>query len=683
MRQRCLFLGVGLVFGLALPSVTHAQITLDEALESATKAATAKVAPSLVQIRTIGGLGTVGAPKGDAPTTGVVVSADGYIVSSLFNFADKPAAITVSLPTLKDPLAARIVATDHARMLVLLKIEAKDLPVPAAAPKKEFRIGQWAIALGKSWSEGGSGAPSVSIGILSATDRIWGKAIQTDAKVSPINYGGALVDIQGRVMGVLVPLSPRGTDELAGVDWYDSGIAFAVPLEDINRVLPRMKEGKDLKAGTLGVNLTSADPFAAATIKDVTPNSPAAQAGIQPGDQIIAVDGKTIAMFNQLKHALGGKYAGDTVTVKVKRGTDEKEFPNITLGVGDTGYVVPFLGILPMRDDPDAGVEVRYVFAKGPAETAGIKVGDRITKVQTATINAGRDQLFGILNGLVPGSEIKVEVKRKDGGKTETLTVKLGTMPEGAPPGELPLGTHKKALAKRPAPPGPRPMPPMPAPMPPPMEEKKDPPKTGTFVKRDETSGRSYWMHVPEDYDPNISYALMVWLHPAGNPMAAPVQQAWKDLCKKHHIIVLAPNADNPTGWLTSEADAVKNDLREVLGQYTIDRQRVLTHGLGNGGDMALYVAFDTRDLIRAAASVGGVLQISPKDPAAGQRLSFYLVAGTRDPALENIRATRKKLEEKKYPVTFKEIPNLGTAYLEGAEAFAELARWIDSLDRL
>ena len=94
---------------------------------------------------------------------------------------------------------------------------------------------------------------AVSIGIISALSRVWGKAIQTDAKISPINYGGPIIDIQGRVQGILIPASPRGEDETAGFEWYDSGIGFAIPMEDILAVLPRLKKGKDLHKGILGI----------------------------------------------------------------------------------------------------------------------------------------------------------------------------------------------------------------------------------------------------------------------------------------------------------------------------------------------------------------------------------------------------------------------------------------------
>src|SRR5579884_1587368 len=304
---------------------------LDTLEEQAMKAAVAKVAPSIVQIETTGGLdvlefGPLGATlrKGVGPTTGLVVSPDGYIISSAFNFANKPSAIFVSIRGRKDRYVAKVVATDHTRMLTLLKIDASGLPVPTPAPKKSFHVGQWSLALGRTWSQNMDEPPSVSVGIVSALDRIWGKAVQTDAKVSPVNYGGPLVDIEGRVMGVLVPASPRADNETAGVEWYDSGIGFAIPLEDINHVLPRLKQGHSLRRGLMGVLLKGRDDYGqAAIIANVTPSSAAARAGIQPNDEIIAIDGHPVTRPAQMKHALGAKYEGDLVTVKVRSGSKE------------------------------------------------------------------------------------------------------------------------------------------------------------------------------------------------------------------------------------------------------------------------------------------------------------------------------------------------------------------------
>src|SRR5713101_8336166 len=131
---------------------------LDELQEKAMKAALEKVAPSVVQIETTGGTdiidaGPRGQPirQGTAPTTGLIVSPDGYIISSAFNFANKPSFILVAIPGRKERLPAKIVSTDHARFLTLIKVEATGLPVPTATPRKDIKIGQWSLAVGRTW----------------------------------------------------------------------------------------------------------------------------------------------------------------------------------------------------------------------------------------------------------------------------------------------------------------------------------------------------------------------------------------------------------------------------------------------------------------------------------------------------------------------------------------------------
>jgi serine protease Do len=233
---------------LCLPSALPAAAddTADEE-QAAFAAAVDRVAPAVVQIETVGGLERVdGVLLGTGPTTGLAVDPGGYIISSAFNFIGKPASILVRLPDgARKP--ARLVATDHARMLVLLKIEAeRPLLVCEIAPRRQMRVGQWTIAVGRTFQ---GDRPNMAVGILSALDRVWGRAIQTDAAVSPNNYGGPLVDVRGRVMGVLVPLSPQAAGEVAGMEWYDSGIGFAIPLEHIQQVLPRLKKGEDLYPG--------------------------------------------------------------------------------------------------------------------------------------------------------------------------------------------------------------------------------------------------------------------------------------------------------------------------------------------------------------------------------------------------------------------------------------------------
>jgi serine protease Do len=701
-----IWLGTGLAPLAAQPAAEDTE----ELLQKAMKAAVARVAPSVVQIETSGGSDILGSGpgmfrKGAGPTTGLVVAADGYVISSAFNFANKPSAIFIAVPGHKERYVAKAVATDTTRMLTLLKIDVKGLPVPVAAPKKEFRVGQWSMALGRAWA-GLDTPPAVTAGIISALGRIWGKAIQTDAKVSPLNYGGPLVDLQGRVMGVLVPASPRGQDETAGVEWYDSGIGFAIPLEDINAVLPKLKEGQDLKKGLLGIYLKSTDIYSVAPeIATVGIDSAAAKAGIKAGDIIIELNGQPIVRQAQILHILGEKYEGDTVTVKVKRGKEELTFANVKLTGTLSAFIHAYLGVLPVRDDPELGEEIRYVFPKSPAEAAGLKPGDRIMKLGLASAPmqpfSGRDELTQVLDALQPGTELTLEILRKGAKKPETVKVRLDVMSDEVPEDSLPEpATFKKALAPRKLaprqgppiqpgqPPGPRPGRPQPGA--PRAEEKKEQPKdekkkaaTGLLKRMTPARDHEYWLFVPEDYDPNIAHALVIWLHPAGKNKdkdTEAVLAAWEDLCSENHVIILCPRAESDAGWLGSEVDFVQQVARDVLAEYTIDRQRVIAHGLGIGGQMAYYLAFNARDLIRGAAPIGAALSNQPKDNVANQRLSFFIVAGAKDPLGPAIQDGRSKLAEHKFPVVYRELPG-SPQYLD-AGTLQDMVRWLDSLDR-
>lgn len=659
----------------------------NDAQEKAIKAAVAKLAPSVVQIETQGGteLITTGAKgqqvrKGVGPTTGLVVAADGYVITSAFNFANKPTAIFVTVPGHKERYVAKVIATDQTRMLTLVKIDANALTVPTAAPKKDIKVGQWAVALGRALDRPEdrelNQPPSISIGIISALNRIWGKALQTDAKVSPANYGGPLIDVQGRVHGVLVPASPRDEGATAGLEWYDSGIGFAIPLEDIFTALPRLREGRDLRKGLLGITMQGDAHESACTIATVQPDSAAAKAGLKPGDVILAIDGNKIGNQSQFQHLIGQKYDGDVIALEIKRGAETLNLKDITLAGTLTAVTPSFLGVLPVRDDPEPGEEVRFVYPDSPADKAGIKAGDRITKIGVGATPlqafTGRDQLAARLATLAPGAEIKLEVVRKDGGKTDTLTLKLGNTPDTVPEKIDGKASARKALEPPKGAKAPEPAP------------KKDEPETG-FLKRT-TAGRDhdYYLYVPRKYDPNVAHALVLWLHPVGKGKEADmeaVRDVWEDICKDQNMILVMPRAEGENGWVGSEADVVTQIARDVMSQYTIDKRRVVAHGMGVGGQMAYYLGFSARDLVRGVATTGAALASPAKDAVANQPLSFYVIAGGKDPLVEDIRTGKGKITDKKYPLVYREIPTMGHQYLD-EKTLAELVRWIDSLDR-
>ncbi|HSQ55210.1 MAG TPA: PDZ domain-containing protein, partial [Gemmata sp.] len=480
-RPNCCFLVAIAAAVYCLPGSRAADV--NESTQKAMKAATATVAPSVVKIETAGGAevipgGGKGGPgggirKGVGPTTGLIVESDGYIVTSSFNFAHKPTDIFVTIPGRPQRLVAKVVAHDQTRMLTLLKVDAKGLPIPTNFPKKDVEVGQWAMSLGRTQDPNIDHPPSMSIGIVSATNRIWGKCIQTDAKTSPVNYGGPLVAIDGRVYGVIVPASNRAEGETAGVDVYDGGIGFAVPLEDITNVLPRLKEGKDLKRGLLGINPQSTDTYnAAPVIGAIQPDSAAARAGMQVGDKLLEVNGKPIPNFSTLQHVMGPLYEGDEIAIKISRNDKEQVFKSVKLGGTVTSYVNAFLGILPIRDDPGPGVPVRYVYPKSPAASAGLKEGDRVMKIGVSLPGApkgpkapkgvalvpiqNRAALLAAMQHFPPGTELTIEVKRKEksGDKEEdkTLTVKATLIPAPAElPAKLPLpSSAEKALEAQP-----------------------------------------------------------------------------------------------------------------------------------------------------------------------------------------------------------------------------------------
>lgn len=681
-----------------LASGVRAQEDLNDLLEQTTKDVAKKASAFVVQIETRGGADMVVAgPKGQVlrkalgPTTGVIVDANGLIITSAYNFLNNPPTILVRLAgQAGEPLVATRVATDKSRMLTLIKVDAKNLPVPAFVPKKDIKEGQLAIALGRALDVKMDKAPAVSVGVISAVNRVWGKAVQTDAKISPINYGGPICDIQGRVQGILIPASPNGNDETAGTEWYDSGIGFAIPMEDVLAVLPRLKQGKDLQKGILGVGMKSQDIYSALPeIGAIAKGSPAAKAGLKVGDVILEIEGKPVERMAQIQHILGVKYEGDKIALKYRRGKEVKEIKELELIGKDVMVAQGFLGILPMRDDPKLGVEIRYVYDNSPADKIGLKIGDRIVKFGTdekAMVpftgeKRGRTQFVEWLNTLSPGTPITLEVKRKAGDKAETLTATLTDLPGSVPglPGSIPAklpetDSIKKALE------------PLesnnPNVKPAKVQPNAEKPETGLMSKNTADGEHKFWLYVHDDYDPNIAHGIVVWLHPPGKNKeedAKKFRDIWEDYCAENHLILVMPVLDRED-WIPSASDFVVGSVTETMKNYTVDRQRIVAHGMGIGGQMALYLGFNNRDIFRGVCAVGASAQ-QIKDNVANQRLSFYLAAGEVDPIVKNIAESRTRLAERRYPAFYRQMPERGREYLTDKE-IKEVVRWIDSLDQ-
>jgi serine protease Do len=636
-------------------STTFAQEDAEEQLQKAVQEAVSAVAPSVVRIETFGGLEKVGAVRiGDGPTTGVVVSPEGHVLSSAFNFVQKPSGILITMPDGKRT-GAQIVARDHARMLVLLEPDERKsgMPVPRTVSRDQLRQGQWAIAVGRTF---GGEEPNISTGIISATNRIWGKAIQTDAKISPSNYGGPLIDLRGRIAGILVPLSPQGQGEIAGAEWYDSGIGFAVPLNEVMPHIEKMQSGEDLHPGLLGVSLKQGNTFAdPAVVAACQPNSPGAKAGLKKDDEIVEIDGKTINRQSELRHALGSKYAGETVHVVAMRGGQKIE-ADITLVDKLTPFEHPFLGVLPKRATGRKGVTVRHIYPDSPAHEAGIQVGDRITHLAGREV-ADAASLQEMISTLDEPEAISLTLDRA--GKAINVSAKLASQP-AAIPAELPAARESRD------------------------EFKGDRPAIGEVEVKIPAETNTCFAYVPASYDPEVPYGLLLTLHAPGRFNKNATMKRWIKLCDENDLILLAPKATDDKKWNRTEIDYVQKAIDNISDSYHVDPTRVVIHGAQGGGAMAYLVAFNHPELINGVAVVDATLPRGARPPANDpvRRLAFYTTISGDSTQRARIEAGVKQLRAMKYPVTVKPLEEANSKTLDDA-ARAELARWIDTLDRI
>jgi serine protease Do len=678
------------ILQLAVGSRARAQYAPDSLAireEAAMQAAAERVAGSVVQIRTIGGLDAVDRTLlPDGPTTGLVLSPDGFIVSSAFNFVQQPASILVTFASGKQA-PAELVATDHSRMLVLLKVSGvSDLPVPEFAPVAAIRPGQWSIALGRTFR---ADRINVSVGIISAVARMFGKVVQTDAAVSTANYGGPLVDIRGRVIGILVPMAPQSTSEVAGVEWYDSGIGFAVPLAAIGAALERMKQGQDQHAGLLGISL-SARPAAGglaapAELAAVRPDSPAGKAGLKKGDRIVELDGRRIGTQTELRTALGPRYAGESVRLVVQRG-DEKIEKTITLIDRLAAFQHAFLGILPMRpavaqqaarretaaardaaagggeaedadtDRPnaDGGVIVRMVYPRSPAAEAGVTAGDRLMRINAADVAAVRDAMEA-LNNVAPGDSVAARFLRNN--QTLDLTLTAARMPTVVPR-ELPPAFAAPAGDDGP----------------PAAGETRDL-KLAAFPQ-------SCKLYVPTGHDSGRPLGLLLWIHPPGHSDPDETIRQWRPICDRDGLLLVVPTAADVREWDRTELEYLARLVDRVIRQFSTDPRRVVVYGEGGGGSMAYLLALARREVFTGAAATAGTLprQVRVADSEPGLRLAFFAgqpsgvaTAGQLTPGLQ-------KLFEAGYPVVTTVI--VDPSGRMGDDERQDLARWIDTLDR-
>jgi serine protease Do len=457
-----------------------------------------------------------------------------------------------------------------------------------------------------------------------------------------------------------VPLSPQASGEVAGVEWYDSGIGFAIPMVEVLATLDRLRAGKDLTGGLMGITLKGADIYEGEPVIDrIRYGSPAYQAGLRDGDTIVELDGHPVRRQAQIKHVLGNRYAGETVSIKVKRGTDEL-VREMTLVEKLIPYESAFLGILPVRDGvgkpAQAGVGVRFVIPESPAALAGIERGQRILKLNDHEVNTPA-ALLDLVSRLRPLDRARLVVHEERGDKEIELT--LASLPASVPLELRPSPTvaREKELANKDL-------------------------KVGRFTEKMPAHEHEYWAYVPEDYNPDFKYGLLVWLHPGGDTMEAGILKAWQTLCDERGLILLAPKAGQIGGWIPDESEFVKDTVELFLEKYSIDRSRVVLHTYGGSGPFTYQLAFKHRQIFKGISTVAAPLLAPPPDNEPDFRLQFHLLCGDNDPQVRGVIMSARGLGELKFPVVNRTVEGLGHKY-PPAEYVSEIAIWIDSLDRI
>ncbi len=339
--------------------------------------------------------------------SGFVYSADGFVMTNA-HVVDGADEVIVTLPD-KREFKARVVGADKRTDVALVKIDARGLKPVRIGDVERLKVGEWVMAIGSPFGLDNT----VTAGIVSAKQRETGDFlpfIQTDVAINPGNSGGPLINMRGEVVGINSQIYSRSGGFM--------GISFAIPIDEAVRVAEQLKASGKVTRGRIGVAIEPVDKDVAeslglprpggALVRGVEDGSPAAKAGIEPGDIILRFDGKAIEKSADLPRIVGNTKPGTRAAVEVWRrgatksltltvGTFEDESAAApateepkTAKAGPLGLTVRELTAAERRELKVAG-GVRVAEVAGPAATAGLRPGDVIVGLGNQTIASVRE----------------------------------------------------------------------------------------------------------------------------------------------------------------------------------------------------------------------------------------------------------------------------------------------------
>jgi serine protease Do len=262
--------------------------------------------------------------------SGVVISADGYVVTNNHVVGENVREITIALSD-KREIRGRVVGTDPATDIALLKIDVTGVPLLAWADSSQLKIGEWVLAIGSPFQL----SQTVTAGIISATGRTnvgfadYEDFIQTDAAINPGNSGGALVNSRGELVGI-------NTGIFSESGGYQ-GIGFAVPSNLARRVVDDLMKYGEVRRGSIGYIRVDklSDQLAyevgapntdGAVILRMLRDSEAYEAGLRPGDVIVAFGGRAVGDPSQFFRLVADSKVGSTASIKVLRNGRTMDF---------------------------------------------------------------------------------------------------------------------------------------------------------------------------------------------------------------------------------------------------------------------------------------------------------------------------------------------------------------------